>query len=111
MVVEKKQEKPEPVVAKPIVEEIKPVVVAAAVPTPQAIAVEVKREEPEAKAQRTKSQKQVDNVDSSLKNSIIVPSSVIESRNLIDTESLIRDAVETKVEDEWIPSKSSKKVN
>lgn len=106
VVVEKKQEIPEPVVVKPVVEEIKPVVVAAVTPTP---AVEVKRVEPEAKAQRTKSQKQVDNVDSSLKKSTIASSSQLENSNLIDTESLIRDAVETKVEDEWIPSKSSKK--
>ena len=109
VVVEKKQEiLPEPaVVAKQIVEEIKPVIVveAAAPPAP----VEVK---PEAKVQRSKAQqKQVDNIDSSLKKPTIVSTSQLENKSLNDlTESLIRDAVETKVEDEWIPSKSSKKV-
>lgn len=89
--------------------------------------VEVKPQEqqaeapkPEAKAKRTKQPKTADkeNTDSLKKSTIETPAAAtavtLNQNNANDdsdlTESLIRDAVETKVEDEWIPSKSTKKV-
>ena len=102
-VVVKKEEKPQ----EPQQPEKKQVVEAKEQPQKQTPAVISPK--PEAKSQRTKQQNPapIDNIDSSVQK----PIAVDKTQNILtDTESLIRDAVETKVEDEWIPSKSTKKV-